>query len=152
MGLGFGKRGEGKRPWWRSWWRSASWLRGRRALEAERLKRALAVERAEVADQLPDSVLEATREALINAGRHAAGAEVSVFMRADDASVQVFIHDRGPGFDPAAIPPYRHGINESIIVRMRRNGGDAEINSRPGEGCEIVLTRTRRCATSPSPR
>ena len=73
-------------------------------------------------------------------------------MRADDASVQVFIHDRGPGFDPAAIPPYRHGINESIIVRMRRNGGDAEINSRPGEGCEIVLTRTRRCATSPSPR
>ncbi len=152
MGLGFGKRGEGKRPWWRSWWRSASWLRGRRALEAERLKRALAVERAEVADQLPDSVLAATREALINAGRHAAGAGVSVFMRADDASVQVFIHDRGPGFDPAAIPPYRHGINESIIVRMRRNGGDAEINSRPGEGCEIVLTRTRRCATSPSPR
>ena len=52
-------------------------------------------------------------------------------MRADDASVQVFIHDRGPGFDPAAIPPYRHGINESIVARMRRNGGDAEINSRP---------------------
>ena len=51
----------------------------------------------------------------------------------------IFIDDRGPGFDPDAIPDDRQGVRESIIGRMKRYGGRAEIRSGPGDGTEIEL-------------
>ena len=44
---------------------------------------------------------------------------------------QVFVDDRGPDFDPEAISQDRRGIRESIIGRMERHGGRAEIRSEP---------------------
>jgi signal transduction histidine kinase len=196
------------------------WLRTRRLLAAERIVRARALERAEMADHLHDSVLQtlaliqrraddpaevvalarrqerdlrdwllagdprsesrslgdglralvaeiedahrtavelvivgdapldariealiaATREALVNAQLHAPGAPVSVFARVADHELSVYVHDRGPGFDPSSIPSERRGIRESIIARMRRHGGDAEIHSEPGAGTEVILS------------
>ncbi len=91
-------------------------------------------------DERLQALLAAAREALVNAARHAPGAPVSVFMRAQQDSVSVYVHDRGPGFDPEAIPSERRGIRESIVGRMRRHGGDAEVRSAPGAGCEVILT------------
>ncbi len=47
--------------------------------------------------------------------------------------------DQGAGFDPAAVPADRRGIAESIVGRMERHGGGAEVRSRPGEGTEVNL-------------
>lgn len=77
------------------------------------------------------SVLAATREAMLNAARHAGG-EVSVYLESSAAGVDVFVHDRGPGVDLGAVPGERLGIRESIIGRMARAGGSATV--RPGAG------------------
>ena len=55
------------------------------------------------------------------------------------------MRDRGPGFDPDAVPADRRGVRESIVGRMERHGGDAAIHSAPGEGTEVELRlRARR--------
>lgn len=73
----------------------------------------------------------AAREAMLNAARHAGG-EVSVYIEASPSAVDVFIRDRGPGFNPQSVPDDRLGVRESIIGRMRRAGGSATV--RPGVG------------------
>lgn len=82
----------------------------------------------------------AAREAMLNAARHAAG-EISVYIEGSATQVQVFVRDRGPGFDPDNVPADRWGVRESIIGRMRRAGGSAVV--RPGTGgigTEVHLT------------
>lgn len=76
-------------------------------------------------------VAAAAREAMLNAARHAGG-EISVYIEGSPASVDVFVRDRGPGFDPDAVPADRLGVRESIVGRLRRIGGTATI--RPGAG------------------
>ncbi|WP_127792275.1 ATP-binding protein [Agromyces sp. LHK192] len=81
----------------------------------------------------------AAREAMLNAARHAGG-EVSVYLEGSDRAVDVYVRDRGPGFDPAAVPTDRLGVRESIIGRMRRAGGSATVRSGAGgEGTEVHL-------------
>lgn len=77
------------------------------------------------------SVLAATREAMLNAARHAGG-DVSVYLESSADGVDVFVRDRGPGVDLGALPGDRLGIRESIIGRMARAGGSATV--RPGAG------------------
>ncbi|CAB4930040.1 unannotated protein [freshwater metagenome] len=64
---------------------------------------------------------------------------ISVFAEAEDGRVEVFVRDRGRGFDPDAVPADRRGVRESIVGRMRRAGGRATITSSPGEGTEVEL-------------
>jgi signal transduction histidine kinase len=35
----------------------------------------------------------------------------------------------------------RHGLRDSIVDRMQRHGGSAQIKSRSGEGTEVRLTQ-----------
>ena len=88
-------------------------------------------------------LLAATREAMVNAARHGGGT-AAVYAEVGEGSVEVFVRDRGPGFDLSAIPSDRHGIRESIIGRMERNGGSAEVVSRVGAGTEIRLSMPSR--------
>ncbi|WP_223246984.1 ATP-binding protein [Microbacterium oleivorans] len=82
----------------------------------------------------------AAREAMLNAARHAGG-EISVYIEGAASAVDVFIRDRGAGFDPAAVPADRWGVRESIIGRMRRSGGTAAIRSAPDvTGTEVRLS------------
>ncbi|MFJ6679743.1 PspC domain-containing protein [Microbacterium sp. NPDC091382] len=82
----------------------------------------------------------AAREAMLNAARHAGG-EISVYIEGAASAVDVFIRDRGAGFDPAAVPADRWGVRESIIGRMRRIGGTAVIRSVPDvSGTEVRLS------------
>ena len=54
--------------------------------------------------------------------------------------ISVFIRDRGVGFDLSTVEDDRHGVRGSIILRMTRHGGRAEIRSEPGDGTEVRLT------------
>jgi signal transduction histidine kinase len=91
-----------------------------------------------VSEQLRPIVL-ATREAVVNAARHSGAAKVDVYAEATPARVEVFVRDRGTGFDPDGVAEDRHGLRDSILDRMQRHGGTAEIRSRPGEGTEVRL-------------
>jgi signal transduction histidine kinase/phage shock protein PspC (stress-responsive transcriptional regulator) len=84
-----------------------------------------------------EALVLAAREAMHNAARHGGGA-VSVYLESSDTGSEVFVRDRGPGFDPEAVPEDRLGVKESIIGRMKRHGGTAVINSS-SEGTEVRL-------------
>ena len=143
-----------------------AWLNGRghEAADAERGERRLAraLERAaeEVEDAHgipievvtvgdadleagPEAVVAAAREAMQNAAKFGGGAAVDVYAEATGDRIAVFVRDRGPGFDPAAVPEDRRGVRESIVGRMRRHGGRAEIRSQPGAGTEVELVLER---------
>jgi signal transduction histidine kinase len=91
-------------------------------------------------DEHSRALVAASREALTNAAKFAArGGPVRLYAEIEDGAARVFIDDRGPGFDPERIPADRHGVRESIIGRMERHGGRAEIRSEPGEGTEVEL-------------
>jgi signal transduction histidine kinase len=90
-------------------------------------------------DAATDAVVAATREAMTNAAKFGGGSPVDVYAESSDGRVQVFIRDRGPGFDPASVPGDRRGVRESIVGRMRRHGGRARITSSPDSGTEVEL-------------
>jgi signal transduction histidine kinase len=92
-------------------------------------------------DERMRALVGAAREALTNAVKFASdGGPVRLYAEIDDGLARVFIDDRGPGFDPGTISDDRRGVRESIIGRMRRYGGRAEIRSEPGDGTEVELT------------
>jgi signal transduction histidine kinase len=93
---------------------------------------------APVSESLRALVL-ATREAVVNAARHSGAAKVDVYAEASAGTVEVFVRDRGVGFDPDAVAPDRHGLRDSIVERMARHGGSAEVRTTPGSGTEIRL-------------
>jgi signal transduction histidine kinase len=93
----------------------------------------------EVGDRA-EAVLGATREALLNAAKHAPHpGPIRVYAEVGDASIEVFVRDRGPGFELAAVPDDRRGVRESIVGRMARAGGRADVRSIPGGGTEVGL-------------
>jgi signal transduction histidine kinase len=91
-------------------------------------------------DERTTALVAAAREAMVNAAKFGGGSVVDVFAEAGDDGVEVFVRDRGPGFDPERIGSDRRGVRESIIGRMERHGGRALINSTAGEGTEVELT------------
>ena len=90
-------------------------------------------------DRSVGSLVAAVREAAHNAARHAGVGEVSVYVEVEPEKVTAFVRDRGKGFDLAKVEPGRLGVRESIIGRMARHGGKAEVHSTLGEGTEIVV-------------
>lgn len=94
-------------------------------------------------DALLQPLVDAAREAMSNAQRHAGVDSISVYTEVDPNEIRVFVRDRGRGFDPAAVAADRGGIRESIEGRMRRHGGAAVIRSELGEGTEIELSMRR---------
>ena len=84
------------------------------------------------------AVVAAARESMLNAARHAGG-EVSVYLETSPDSLDVFVRDRGPGFDLEALPADRLGVRESIMGRMSRAGGTARVGPGAGGGTEVHL-------------
>lgn len=80
---------------------------------------------------VPESIVAAAREAMLNAARHAGG-DVTVYIETRPDDVLVDITDRGTGLDPNKLPEGRMGVRESIIGRMHRAGGEAKIAPGPG--------------------
>jgi len=78
----------------------------------------------------------------VNAAKHGGG-QVSVYAECRGEAAEVFIRDRGEGFDLNVVPDDRHGVRESIIGRMERNGGTATLRSTPGSGTEVQLRMPR---------
>ncbi|NYJ20681.1 ATP-binding protein [Glaciibacter psychrotolerans] len=90
-------------------------------------------------EDVPDALVAAAREAMLNAARHAGGL-VSIYLESGPSRIELSVTDRGPGFSLDDIPDDRLGVKESIVGRMRRVGGTATVRRGPGgTGTEIVL-------------
>ncbi len=134
-----------------------AWLAGRPAPgQAARLAPALEAAAAEIEDNhgVPvevvvvgdrdldpavEAVVAAAREAMTNAAKFGGGSTVDVYAESTPERLQVFVRDRGPGFDPGAVPADRRGVRESIVGRMERHGGRARVTSAEGSGTEVEL-------------
>ncbi|WP_237774631.1 ATP-binding protein [Actinosynnema sp. ALI-1.44] len=99
-------------------------------------------------DEKLTSLVQATREATVNAAKHAGVAEVSVYAEVEPDRVNIFVRDRGKGFDESTVPADRHGLADSIKGRMDRNGGSVRIRTAIGEGTEVHLEMPRSTASS----
>jgi phage shock protein PspC (stress-responsive transcriptional regulator) len=137
-----------------------AWLNGTRGDRGATLAAALETEVAEIEDahgvpvevvavgdrpldERGEALVAAAREAVLNAVKFAPGAAISVYAEVRGDEVEVFVRDRGPGFDLDAVPADRRGLRESVLGRMARHGGRAEIHTRPGEGTEVELVMGR---------
>jgi signal transduction histidine kinase len=142
------------------------WLYGTRKSPAESFAEAIRAAAAEVEDRhgarlevvsVGDAPLDpqleacvaASREAMVNAAKYAPEEPISVYAELTEDRVEVFVKDRGPGFDLDQVAPDRMGVRGSIIGRMERHGGRAEIRTAPGEGTEVRLTARRAAAAKP---
>lgn len=86
------------------------------------------------------ALVRAAREAMVNAAKHAGVDRIDVYAETDGRQLDVFVRDRGTGFDPERIADDRLGVRESIVRRMERHGGAAVVKSTLGEGTEIHLS------------
>jgi len=84
-------------------------------------------------------ITDAAREAVTNAAKHAEVPHIDVYAEVSAEAIDVFVRDRGAGFDPGTIAEGRHGVRGSIIDRMARHGGTGEVRSAPGDGTEVRL-------------
>ncbi|WP_374727489.1 ATP-binding protein [Haloactinomyces albus] len=94
-------------------------------------------------DEASAAMLAAAREAIVNAAKHAGVGEVSVYAEVQQECVEVFVRDRGAGFDPENVPDDRHGLADSIRGRMERNGGRVRLRTASGAGTEVQLEMPR---------
>ena len=83
--------------------------------------------------------VNAARESLVNAAKHSQASSVSLYGEVEGDVVQVFVRDRGVGFDPDDVAEDRQGVRGSIIGRVERHGGTVRIVSKPNEGTEVSM-------------
>jgi signal transduction histidine kinase len=136
-----------------------TWLYGE-SNDAETVKAALRVVAAEVEDAFSvpvdlvtvgdaelspelDALVRAAREAIVNAAKHSGADRVDVYAEVAPDQAEVFVRDRGRGFEADQIGPDRMGVRRSILDRMHRYGGVVGLRSTLGEGTEVRLQVNR---------
>ncbi|PPI26352.1 sensor histidine kinase, partial [Rathayibacter sp. AY1B5] len=87
-----------------------------------------------------DAVARATGECLENVRRHSGAAVAHVSVAEEAGSLRVVVTDEGRGFDPAAVPPGRLGLAESVVGRVEAVGGTVRVFSAPGSGATVLLS------------
>ncbi|MCZ3386629.1 MAG: histidine kinase, partial [Actinomycetia bacterium] len=90
------------------------------------------------------AMLQSTREAVANAGRHSGVDTVSVYAEMTPSEVTVHVRDRGAGFVLDDVPSDRMGVRQSILGRIERYGGRASITTEPGAGTRVELVMETR--------
>jgi signal transduction histidine kinase len=101
-------------------------------------------------DDASRALLDAAREATVNAAKWSGADQVSLYVEVEAHAVMLYVRDRGCGFDPGDVPADRQGITQSIRARMARVGGEAVVRSAPGRGAEVELSVPRRARPGPS--
>lgn len=90
-----------------------------------------------------DALVRAAREAILNAAKHSGADKIDVYAEVIDDTIEVFIRDRGTGFNVDEVAADRLGLRNSIIDRMERHGGRAVVRSSAEDGTEVRLEMNR---------
>jgi signal transduction histidine kinase len=96
------------------------------------------------------AMAHAVREALANVAGHAGTGEawVEISMTAagpgaaEPGGLHVTVRDAGRGFDPDRVDTGRLGLRRSVIERIADQGGQASVQSSPGEGTVVSIAWT----------
>jgi signal transduction histidine kinase len=100
----------------------------------------------------PEDLAEVVHNLVVNAGRHAPGSTVTLRCDTVGPSVRLLVEDRGPGVRPDLVdrlfergvtsdPSAGKGLGLHIGRRlMREQGGDLEVQDRPGGGASFVAS------------
>jgi signal transduction histidine kinase len=94
----------------------------------------------DISEPVIQAMCGATDEALTNVRKHARTSWVRVTVRNTDGILTVTIADNGVGFDQSATRG-GFGMRESIEQRMRDAGGAVRVESAPGAGTRLTLSR-----------
>jgi signal transduction histidine kinase len=89
------------------------------------------------ADGRYEVVAGAAREALNNAAKHSGRIDIDLYADLSAASVEIFVRDRGSGFDPSLKPG--RGLEHSMARPIEAAGGTVEVVSAPGSGTEVAI-------------
>lgn len=85
------------------------------------------------------AAVAAAREALVNAAKHSGVDSISLYAEAELNSVDIFVKDRGKGFELDTVAEDRQGVRGSIIGRIERHGGTVTLRTSPGTGTEVHI-------------
>jgi signal transduction histidine kinase/phage shock protein PspC (stress-responsive transcriptional regulator) len=96
------------------------------------------------------AMLEAAREAVVNAAKWSGASLIALFAEVTQDEVDIVVRDRGKGFNPLSVPADRKGLAESIHGRMTRHGGTVSVQAAVGEGAKVSLKMPRVAARSAS--
>lgn len=86
-----------------------------------------------------EALAGAVGQCLTNVLRHAGTGRAEIVAYGDEQEVTVMVIDDGVGFDPGAVADGRLGLSGSIVGRLARVGGQAQVWSAPGAGTSVVL-------------
>ncbi|CAM4526960.1 hypothetical protein NONI108955_43875 [Nocardia ninae] len=81
-------------------------------------------------------------EAVRNSRHHAPGAQCDIIIRLTDNRITATVTDDGPGFDPTAVAPDRHGVAGTIHALDHVPGGRSAVDTSPGAGVRVQLSWT----------
>lgn len=88
-------------------------------------------------------VYRAVRELVINATKHAVGAEIVVSSVTNHASTRIVVRDTGAGFDVNLAQGSADGVHHfgllSVEQQLRGIGGRLDLASQPGEGTRATI-------------
>jgi signal transduction histidine kinase len=98
------------------------------------------------------AMLEAAREAVVNAAKWSGAPVISVFAEVTPEGVEIVVRDRGKGFEPLTVPADRKGLSESVHGRMARHGGTVTVQAAVGEGAKVSLKMPRAAAARSAAR
>ena len=96
------------------------------------------------------SMVRAARESMVNAAKHSGAAKIDVFVEVDGDRAEIFVRDRGKGFDVDGVPDDRLGLRHSVMgqngtARRPRNGAaDPEDGNRSATG-DGQMSAEARC-------
>jgi signal transduction histidine kinase/phage shock protein PspC (stress-responsive transcriptional regulator) len=90
-------------------------------------------------DEGAGALVGAVREATINAAKHAGAERVAIYVEVEPEAIVAFVRDTGVGFEPNGVPTDRRGVCDSIVGRLARVGGSAQLDTAPGDGTEWEL-------------
>ena len=93
-----------------------------------------------IPEEVAAALTEATLQAIANSQQHAGEkATRSLVLKGHKGGIKIVVKDDGRGFRMSRVPKNRLGVRISIIERVELVGGHAFIDSRPGDGTNIVL-------------
>jgi len=94
-------------------------------------------------------LFQSARELLFNVVKHAKAKSVTIVSGRRNGAICLVVRDDGIGFNPAASGASSSGFGLfNVRERIKYMGGDVEVQSEPGKGCQISLVLPLR---SPRP-
>jgi signal transduction histidine kinase len=94
--------------------------------------------------EVETALFRAAQEAITNIVKHARAETVLIQCSADSQAVTIEIEDDGQGFDPASLSRTASGGRglglAGMKERLELSGGEARIDSAPGQGTRVLLT------------